>query len=104
MRIENLKRICNVIILKMATITGLQVMPTLVQANVQVRFKNTRSQQVSVKVMNAAGQTVMTYNTQLGIGNATINLNGFEKLPNGNYNVQVFADNAVQQAKIVVQH
>jgi hypothetical protein len=94
----------NVIILKLANITGLQVIPTLVQSHAQVRFKNSRSQMVTIRVLNGIGQTVMMYNTQLGVGNATITLNGFERMPNGTYNVQVFTDQSVQQAKIVVQH
>ena len=94
----------NVSGLKLATITGLQLMPTVVQSNLQVRFKNSRSQDVTIRVMNINGQAVMTQTSKLGAGNATISLNGFERLTNGTYSVQVFAGSTVTQGKIVVQH
>lgn len=94
----------NVISLKLATITGLQLMPTIVQSNLQVRFNNTRSQDVTIRVMNISGQAVMTQTSKLSAGNASISLNGFERLTNGTYSVQVFAGTTVTQGKIVVQH
>lgn len=94
----------NIISLKLATITGLQLMPTIVQSNLQVRFNNTRSQDVTIRVMNITGQAVMTQTSKLSAGNASISLNGFERLTNGTYSVQVFAGSTVTQGKIVVQH
>jgi hypothetical protein len=94
----------NVISLKLATITGLQLMPTVVQSNLQVRFNNTRSQEVVIRVMNITGQAVMTQTSKMSAGNASISLNGFERLANGTYSVQVFAGTTVTQGKIVVQH
>jgi hypothetical protein len=94
----------NIISLKLATITGLQLMPTVVQSNLQVRFNNTRSQDVTIRVMNISGQAVMTQTSKMSAGNASISLNGFERLTNGTYSVQVFAGTTVTQGKIVVQH
>jgi hypothetical protein len=48
----------NIVNLKMAAITGLQLTPTVVSSDLQVRFNNPRSQDVSVRVINMAGQVV----------------------------------------------
>lgn len=94
----------NVLSLKMAAISGLQLAPTLVRTDLQVRFNNVRQQDVQIRVVNMAGQVVNVQKQNVGSGNISLNLGGFERLPNGTYTVQVFAGTSVQQGKIVVQH
>jgi hypothetical protein len=94
----------NILNLKMAAISGLQLTPTMVSTDLQVRFNNVRQQDVQVRVVNMAGQVVQVQKQQAGAGNISLNLGGFERLPNGTYTVQVFAGTSVQQGKIVVQH
>ncbi len=96
--------ISNVISLKIDGIRGLQLLPTLVRNDLQIRFTNPKTQDINVRVVNIAGQVVVNYRTNVSAGNASINLNGFDKLSNGTYNVQIFTGSSVQQGKIVVQH
>jgi hypothetical protein len=96
--------ISNVINLKLEGIRGLQLAPTVVRNDLQIRFNNPRTQDIVIRVVNVAGQVAMTNRSTLGAGNATINLSGFDKLSNGTYTVQVFSGNSVQQGKIMVQH
>lgn len=94
----------NVVALKLETIRGLQLAPTLVNSDLQVRFNNGRTQDVIIRVVNVSGQVVMTNRSMVNAGNASINLSGFDRLANGSYTVQVFSGSAVQQGKILVQH
>ncbi|HSC54875.1 MAG TPA: T9SS type A sorting domain-containing protein [Phnomibacter sp.] len=94
----------NIISLKLAAISGIQLMPTAVNTDLQVRFNNQKHQPVNIRVINMAGQVVMSNTSQAAVGNTSINLSGFERMPAGTYNVQVFAGNQIQQGKIVVQH
>lgn len=94
----------NIISLKLAGITGLQLMPTAVRSDLQVRFNNSRQQTVNIRVINMNGQVVMNNVTQAAAGNISINLSGFERMAVGSYSVQVFAGNNVYQGKIIVQH
>ncbi|MCA0383362.1 MAG: T9SS type A sorting domain-containing protein [Bacteroidetes bacterium] len=94
----------NVISLKLAGISGLQLTPTMVRSDLQVRFSNPKAQDVSVRVLNMAGQVVIQQKTTQPAGNISINVGGLERMPVGTYTVQVFAGNNIQQGKIIVQH
>jgi hypothetical protein len=94
----------NIISLKLAGINGLQLMPTAVRSDLQVRFNNPKQQSVNIRVINMNGQVVMNNISQAAAGNISINLSGFERMAVGTYSVQVFAGNTVHQGKIIVQH
>lgn len=94
----------NIVSLKLAAITGLQLTPTVVSSDLQVRFNNPKAQDVSVRVINMAGQVVAQQKTTQPAGNISINVGGLERMPVGTYTVQVFAGNNVQLGKIIVQH
>lgn len=94
----------NIISLKLAGINGLQLMPTAVRSDLQVRFNNPKQQTVNIRVINMNGQVVMNNIQQAAAGNISINLSGFERMAVGTYSVQVFAGNTVHQGKIIVQH
>lgn len=94
----------NIINLKLAAISGLQLTPTIVTSDLQVRFNNPKQQEVSVRVINMAGQVVALQKAIQPAGNISINVGGLERMPVGAYTVQVFAGNSIEHGKIIVQH
>jgi len=93
----------NIISLKLAAVTGLQLSPTAVRSDLQVRFNNPKQQVVNIRVINMAGQAVINNKSQASAGNISINVSGFERLAAGTYSVQVITGNTVQQGKVIVQ-
>jgi hypothetical protein len=94
----------NVVNVKLAAIAGIQFTPTMVRSDLQIRFNNPKSQDISIRVVSMGGQIVANHRMNASAGNVSLNVPGFERIPNGTYTVQVFAGNDIQQGKIVVQH
>lgn len=94
----------NVVNVKLAAIAGIQFTPTMVRSDLQIRFNNPKAQDINIRVVSMGGQIVANHRMNASAGNVSLNVPGFERIPNGTYTVQVFAGNDIQQGKIVVQH
>jgi hypothetical protein len=94
----------NMLKVKMATLTGVQFTPTVVKTDLQVRFNNPRQQDIMLRVVSLSGQVVSTQRFQAAEGNVSLNVPGFERLPNGTYVVQMSFGTQTEQAKILIQH
>lgn len=56
---------------------------------INISYKLKKEENIRIRMIDQSGRVVKTYSTRGGVGVNTINLNGLDNLPNGNYTVEL---------------
>ena len=79
-------------------------MPTVIRDITNVKISSATAQTVSLNVVDNAGRMVMRKQATLSAGTNTFAVDGFDKLSNGAYYLQIVGVDNQSVIKIMVQH
>jgi Ig-like domain CHU_C associated/Secretion system C-terminal sorting domain len=82
--------------------TPLSIAPNPAHDYVSVKFVAERESEVTVRLMDNTGKTVMQHTQRAGKGYNSIQLNNLEKYSNGVYTLQVFVNNEIVTQKLIL--
>ena len=82
--------------------TPVTVMPNPANDYVLVSFFANRSSDISIRLTDNSGKTVLLQNQKVTIGNATIQVNGLSKYSPGVYSIQVLVNGDIISKKVII--
>ena len=81
---------------------GLTVMPNPATGDAQILFVSGKSVKAFIKVFDTNGNLVLNQDNELAVGKNKININNFTKLEEGNYTIQLIANNKIYTSTFVM--
>ncbi len=97
--------ISNVVVVKLNDKSSeVSVMPTLITDYTNIKLQATAAGSLTLRVMNSDGKMVMSKLVQVATGSNTFAVDGWNKLSNGTYYIQVVGSDSQSVLKVVVQH
>ena len=81
---------------------GLTVMPNPTTGDAQILFVAGKNAKAFIKVFDTNGNLVLNQDNELAVGKNKININNFTKLEEGNYTIQLIANNKIYTSTFVM--
>lgn len=98
--------ISNTVAVKLKEVADAQaiVMPTIVKDITNIKISSATTQVINLNIVDNTGRMVMRKQTTLSAGTNTFAIDGFDKLSNGAYYIQIAGIDNQSVLKIIVQH
>ncbi len=98
--------ISNMVVVKLNESASTQAvaMPTIIKDIVNIKISSISTQTVNLNVADNAGRLVMRKQVTLSVGSNTFAVDGWDRLSNGSYYIQIIGIDNQSVLKVIVQH